>query len=123
MKVYADEAYYKNNYLSGKEAAITAAFDHYASQASQLIDCYTYGRISGEDIPEEVKQCCCELAELTYRDEASEQSIGSGISSESVQGWSRSYESAEARKSALAGAQKRCIYKWLSNTGLLYSGV
>ncbi|MBQ8298163.1 MAG: hypothetical protein IJX77_10325 [Ruminococcus sp.] len=122
MKAYADEAYYKDYYLCGKEAVINASFDYYARQASQLIDRYTYDNISGEDIPEEVKQCCCELAELMFRDEASELP-NTGISSESVQGWSRSYESTEARKTALAGSQRSCIYKWLSNTGLLYSGV
>lgn len=122
MTAYADENFYKTEYLSGKEAVITTAFEYYARQASQIIKQHTYGNVSEDNVPECVKMCCCELAELAFRDESSEAQNG-GISSESVQGWSKSFESTEARKTALQNAQKACIYKWLSGTGLLYRGV
>lgn len=122
MNDYADEEFYKNTYLCGKEAVITTAFDYYTRQSSQKIRSYTYGNIDENNVPECVQMCCCELAELLFRDELSEQQNG-GVSSESVQGWSKSYESAENRKSALCNAEKSCIYKWLSGTGLLYAGV
>lgn len=122
MNNYADEEFYKTAYLCGKEAVITTAFDYYAQQSSQKIRAYTYGNINENNVPECVKMCCCELAELLFRGELSEQQNG-GISSESVQGWSKSYESSEARRSALSNAEKSCIYKWLSGTGLLYAGV
>lgn len=121
MIPFASEEDYKE-YLSGRKAVITAAFAFYSRQASQIIKQYTFDNIDESDIPDEVKMCCCELAEMIYRDERSEQKNG-GISSESVQGWSRSYEDTESRKSALANAQRDCIYKWLGNSGLLYSGV
>lgn len=124
MTVYADHEFYTNEYLAGKSAAVTAAdFAHYARQASAVIDRYTHGNINNEDIPEQVKYCCCELAELMHSAETSKAAQKAGISSESVQGWSQSYESSESRRNALRSSQRECIYKWLSNTGLLYSGV
>lgn len=122
MNNYADEKFYKTAYLSGKEAVVATAFDYYARHASQIINQYAGENIDAENVPECVKMCCCELAELAFRDESSEAQNG-GISSESVQGWSKSFESTEARKTALQSAQKACIYKWLSGTGLLYAGV
>lgn len=124
MTVYADHEFYTNEYLAGKSAAVTAAdFAYYARQASAVIDRYTHGNINNEDIPEQVKYCCCELAELMHSAETSKAAQKAGISSESVQGWSQSYESSESRRNALRSSQRECIYKWLSNTGLLYSGV
>lgn len=124
MTVYADYNYYTTEYLAGKSAAVTAAdFPYYARQASTLIDQYTHGNIDAENVPEQVQYCCCELAEQMYAADTSEASQKDGISSESVQGWSQSYESSETRKTALRSSQRECIYKWLSNTGLLYSGI
>ena len=124
MTVYADYNYYTTEYLAGKSAAVTAAdFPYYARQASTLIDQYTHGNIAAENVPEQVQYCCCELAEQMYAADTSEASQKEGISSESVQGWSQSYESSETRKTALRSSQRECIYKWLSNTGLLYSGI
>lgn len=88
-----------------------------------VIDRYTHGNIDSADVPEQVKYCCCELAEIISKSDSSKASKKDGISGESVQGWSQSYESSESRKNALRSSQKECIYKWLSNTGLLYSGV
>lgn len=124
MTVYADYNYYTTEYLAGKSAAVTAAdFPYYAKQASAIIDQYTFGNIKADNVPEEVKNCCCELAEQMYTADTSEAAKKAGISSESVQGWSQSYESSEAQKTALRNTQRDCIYKWLGNTGLLYSGV
>lgn len=121
MIPFASEEDYKE-YLGGRKAVITAAFAFYSRQASQLIKQYTFDNIDESNISDEVKMCCCELAEMIYSDERSEQKNG-GISSESVQGWSRSYEDTESRKTALKNAQRNCIYKWLGNSGLLFSGV
>ena len=123
MTVYADYDFYTTEYLAGKSAAVTAAdFPYYARQASAVIDRYTHGNINSDDVPEQVRYCCCELVEIMCRSDGSKASKKDGISSESVQGWSQSYESSEDRRNALRSSQKDCIYKWLSNTGLLYSG-
>ena len=124
MTVYADYNYYTTEYLAGKSAAVTAAdFPYYARQASAVIDRYTFGNIKPDSVPDEVKMCCCELAEQSCADDTSDSAKKAGILSESVQGWSQSYESTDARKTAFRSAQRDCIYKWLGSTGLLYSGV
>ncbi len=119
--IFASETDYEE-YLSGREAVISAAFSFYARRASQIIKQYTFNNIDENNIPEEVKMCCCAIAELMYRDELTESKNG-GVSSESVQGWSKSYESTDSRKTALRNAQRDCVYKWLSGTGLLCSRV
>lgn len=119
---YADEEFYTNEYLAGRKAVITTAFPYYAREATQYIKQYTGRNIEENNAPECVKMCCCEIAELMYRDERTEAENG-GVSSESVQGWSKSYESTETRKTALRNAQRECVYKWLSGTGLLCSKV
>lgn len=123
MTVYADYTFYTTEYLAGKDAAVTEKdFPFYARQASAVINQYTHGNI-GNDIPEDVQFCCCELVEMMNAADTSEAAKKAGISSESVGGWSQSYESSGARKAALTSSQRDCIYKWLSGTGLLYSGV
>lgn len=121
MVIYADENFYKKEYLQGKAAAITAAFPYYFREASQVIKKYVFDNIDDENPPEEVRMCCCEIAELAYKRDQSAQS--DGVSSESVQGWSKSYESTESRRNAFDKAVRECIYKWLSGTGLLYRGI
>lgn len=124
MTVYADFNFYTDEYLAGKSAAVTAAdFSYYARSASKVIDTYTFGNIDTKNIPEEVRMCCCELAEMAYKSDTSRAAMKQGITSESVQGWSQSYESSEARQKAAQAAYSASIYKWLSGTGLLYSGV
>ena len=44
--VYADEDFYKNKYLLGRKAAISSGFPFYARQASQIMDQYTFGRLT-----------------------------------------------------------------------------
>ncbi|WP_418817421.1 hypothetical protein [Pseudoruminococcus massiliensis] len=66
MTIYADEDFYKNNYLCGKKGVIDTAFSFYARSATQKIKLYTCDNIDESDIPECVKMCCCELAEKLY---------------------------------------------------------
>lgn len=122
MVIYADETFYNETYLAGKAAVITTAYTYYFREASRIIDVYTYNNIDPDSVPEEVKMCCCELAEQACKyDTAQSQSFGKN--SESVQGWSVSYDSAAAQNEAQTNAQKDIIYKWLSGSGLLFSGV
>lgn len=119
---YADEQFYKNEYLCGKKAVIDTAFDFYARSATQKIKQYTGSNIDEDNIPECVKMCCCELAEQFYAAEKTDNSNG-GITSESVGGWSKTYESTENRQQNLDRAARQIVYKWLSGTGLLFRGV
>lgn len=120
MTIYADEDFYKSRYLEGKTAVITAAFPYFAREASQIIRQYTF-RVDEDNIPDEVRMCCCELAEcVSERD--SQLNASGGLSSESVGGWSRSYSSADSINAAFGSRARVVIYKWLGGTGLLYRG-
>lgn len=119
---YADSEFYTNIYLCGKSAVITQAADFYFREATQRIKLYTGSNVNETDIPENVKMCCCEVAEKLYSVEQADLDIGN-ISSESVGGWSKSYESSGSRKQRLEKEIKNIIYQWLSGTGLLYRGV
>lgn len=122
MTAFVSEEYYKNEYLCGKEAVIDTAFDFYARQATAEIKRYIERNLTDAEIPDCVKMCCCELAELNYKHEKTTTDTN-GKTSESVGGWSVSYESAEESKKNYDKAVKACIYKWLSGTGLLYRGL
>ena len=105
MKAYANESYYIGVYLCGKEPDISAAFDFYAMQATSLMKQYTLDNVDENDIPEE------------------QEGGTQGVSSESVGGWSKSYESSDIRRQNADRAVHDIVYKWLSGTGLLYRGV
>lgn len=122
MVNYADYQWYMCKYLQGREAAVpTSAFAYYARLATQEIKRFTGDNVNECEISEEVKMCCCEVAELVYDHE--QKNAQNGVSSESVGGWSRSYESTENRNQIFGTAVRDCVYKWLSGTGLLYRGV
>lgn len=122
MTRYADSGFYLNSYRPPCPMN-AASFDFWANQASAIIKSHTFGNIDeSREIPEEVKMCCCEIAELLFHDDKRKHESG-GLSSESVGGWSKSYESSESAEKALNSSVSKAIRKWLSGTGLLYSGV
>jgi len=117
MTNYADYTYYIDTY---KGAVLdTASFDLYALKATQKIKLYTLDRINVDNISEEVKMCCCELAELMYKHDRED---SNGITSEKVGEHSVSYVSPEAKEKLLNLSVKSIIYNWLAMTGLLYRG-
>lgn len=120
--IYADEIYYKNTYLAGKQAVITAAYTYYFREASRVLDTLTFGNIKEDNVTDNVRMCCCEIAESLYTSEK-EQSKSAGKTSESVQGWSASYASGAEQQTALNGKVGDIVTKWLSGSGLLFSGV
>lgn len=122
MNVYADENFYKKAYLYGKTAVITSDYEYFFREASLLIDRYTFGNIDPENVPEAVKMCCCELAENLFSENKS-MTENVGIQSESVGGWSRNYTSKSEIQIHFKSEQKHIIFKWLTDTGLLYRGV
>lgn len=120
MTVYADSDFYTREYLSGKAAVLsTELFPHYARKASGYIRQYTFDNL-GDEIPEAVKLCCCELAEVLFRIDNSPSAVG--IASERVGDISRTYESESVKRQNLPGTIKDVIYAWLADTGLLYRG-
>jgi hypothetical protein len=123
--IYADEAFYTENYLLGRKPVISTGFLFYARQASQIIDRYTFGRlksITEDAVPEEVHMCCCELAESGYRQERQQKELG-GKMSEKIGTYSASFESTQDSASAFEQEQRAVVMKWLAGTGLCYLGV
>ena len=117
MTTYADYAYYTDTY---KGAVIDAAsFDLYARKATQKIKLYTFNRIADDNIPDEAKMCCCELAEVIFK---AEQEDTKGIASEKVGEHSVAYVSAEARENLMHISTRNIVNTWLAMTGLLYRG-
>jgi hypothetical protein len=113
MTVYADETFYTGTYLQGRNAVITAAFAFYARAASAEITAYAGREFPEDALPEAVQMCCCEIAEQLCTAETSEAARKAGIASESVQGWSQSYESSESRTQAQRRAMTDTLHKWL----------
>lgn len=117
MTNYADCAYYTDTY---KGAVIDAAsFLRYSMKATQEIKLQTFNRVSIDNIPEEVKMCCCELAEALFK---ADKEDTKGIASEKVGEHSATYTSPEAKEKQLSKSTASIIYKWLAMTGLLYRG-
>lgn len=122
MDAFADSKYYSETYLSGKEAVVdTASFTFYARKATQEIKRYTGQNVDESNLPDCVKMCCCEIAELLYS--ADHTAAGNGVTSESVGSWSVNYGTADQNAKALRGNIRAAIYRWLTGTGLLYLGV
>lgn len=120
MTAYADYSFYENKYLGGKAAVIPQEeFLYYARKAGNCLRRYTFGNI-GENVPEAVRLCCCELAEAVFFAETSP--AARGVSSERVGDIAVTYENGGDRRQGLPAAVKDIIYAWLGDTGLLYRG-
>lgn len=115
--------FYKTEYLIGKKAVIDeASFAFYIRQALKTLMRYAPSLSDISELPECAMLCACEIAEVIYKNDEAERKHG-GISSESVGGWSQSYESTDTAMQNQQKKIKGIVYKWLSGTGLLYRGV
>lgn len=118
MMIYANMDFYKNKYQG---AVINTANPYvYFRKATNYIRHYTCDNIDEGDIPEQVKMCCCEVAELLYY---AEQNSSNYVTSDKTGDMSVTYESTESQRQVLSKKIKSAIYMWLSGTGLLYRGV
>ncbi len=124
MKLYADPSFYEGEYLAGRTSVIDAkSIVFYLRKAQIALKPYILHNVETfSEIPYELKMCQCEVAEIIYKDEKREENTD-GVSSESVVGWSKSYESSEQMQAKLQKKLSTCIYSWLCGTGLLYRGV
>lgn len=120
MTAYADYAFYTDKYL-GRIIPNENDFAYYALRASEIIDNKTFGRIN--EITPAVQLACCAAADELYSDASAKAKAASGVSSESVDGYSVSYRAynAESEKTA----EKRvnaAIKRYLGGTGLMFRG-
>ena len=120
MTAYADYDFYTDKYL-GRIIPNENDFAYYALRASEIIDNKTFGRIN--EITPAVQLACCAAADELYSDASTRAKAASGVSSESVDGYSVSYRAynTEAEKAA----EKRvnaAIKRYLGSTGLMFRG-
>ena len=120
---YADENFYTQSYLCGKEAVINTAFDFYSRKASTVIRTFIGNNIDENNIPECVRMCCCEVAESFFRYEKLLSGNTTGMTSQHIGDLSVNYESAENLRKSQSDEIRQTVYRWLSGTGLLYRGV
>lgn len=122
VKAYVEEVYYTESYLLGRVAVISTVFPYYARMASMEIKARTFDNIDESNIPDEVKDCACEIAEYLYKVE-NEKRVD-GIKSESVGEYSVTYEATTTTSDATKKSSITSICrKWLADTGLMYCGV
>ena len=129
--MYADYGYYTDGYLLGCSPAVPeAVFPYWEKQAERVLNQYTFSRLVSNFglITDEVKDCTCELAELLYQaDKSAQQAAEQGgvLQSYSNDGESGTFDLSQSTFTE-EGKQKKIreiIYRYLGNTGLLYSGV
>lgn len=123
MNMYADEKYYNEEYLAGKESVIPAgSFVYYSRRASHQINRYTYGRlIAGWDVTEAVKQCCCELAEYMHSCDQQKEQMAGRVSY-SNDGQSGTFDTVSYTEQEKNKKIRSIIRDYLADTGLLFQG-
>lgn len=120
--IYADEIFYTETYLSGRKPVIRDGFSFYAREASKIIDRHTFHRLSpAGQVPEDVRMCCCELAEQCFR--AEQQKKEAGKTSEKVGTYSVTFASGSESNQSDRKEKQGIVMKWLSGTGLCYRGI
>lgn len=121
---YANISFYEDTYLEEREALMTSAnFPYFAGKASRIINQFTHGNIDVHGrIRGDVKMCCCGLAEYLFRAEQEQRSIAANIKSETVGKQSVAYMDPQTMRTYHEKEQRRIVYGYLANTGLLYGG-
>lgn len=113
--------------LLGNEG-IPDNFENLNIEASNYINYKTFGRISENDIPEQVKYVTCLIINLLDEENTKLSEIGN-LKSQNIEGWSESYSTPEEIKTDYEDKKQKAIsqYLWnlIGNDGnpLLYCGV
>lgn len=120
MTAYADYAFYTDKYL-GRIIPNENDFAYYALRASEIIDNKTFGRIN--EITPAVQLACCAAADELYSDASARAKAASGVSSESVDGYSVSYRAYDTEAEKAAEKKVNAAIKlYLGSTGLMFRG-
>ena len=125
MKIYADKNFYLDQYLSGKEPTIPIdEIEYWLAQASRKINRRAFGKTDAlQEVPDEVKMCCCAVAEKLYQFESAKSENGMVLQSYGNDGETATYKTTDMSELAISGKVLEIIEEWLMPTGLLYCGV
>ena len=129
--MYTSYTYYESGYLMGRDPKLSEdEFPLWEKQAERVLSQYTFSRLASNFglITDEVKDCTCELAELLYQaDKSAQQAVEQGgiLQSYSNDGESGTFDLSQSTFTEEGKAKKtrEIIYRYLGNTGLLYTGV
>lgn len=132
--MYVDYQYYVDEYLLGREPAISSEedFRFFERSAEKEINNRTFYRIAKapDFLTEDVKNCICAIAEFLYKcsklDDENYQNGGGQLVSYSNDGDSGSYDISQSDYADGQSRQKKIsglVSFYLSGTGLLYRGV
>lgn len=125
MRRYADKEYYANAYHCGADVKIAGPkFDQYAMRATKEIRARTFGNIKEDaELQDEVRMCCCEVAEKLYDADCAKGENGMVLQSYSNDGDSGSFQASEMTAEGVSAAIDGIVRSWLLDIGLMYCGV
>ena len=125
MTIYADKNFYLDQYLSGKEPTIPIdEIEYWLAQASRKINRRAFGKTDAlQEVPDEVKMCCCAVAEKLHQFESAKSENGMVLQSYGNDGETATYKTTDMSELAISGKVLEIIEEWLMPTGLLYCGV
>jgi len=115
-----DYLFYKNNF--GGFRIPEENFTFYERKAAAYINAVTFGRITDDNITDDVRYAVCDAADQYFKAEKNK-AVSEGISMERVDDYQISYTNGGTDGVAAVEASLRSSVKfWLGNTGLLYRG-
>lgn len=124
MLRYADKEYYANTYRCGAEKIPGSQFAYYAMLSTKELRARTFGNIDEKkELPDEVRMCCCEVAEKLFDVDNARAENGLVLQSYSNDGDSGTYQTSEMTGEGIAETIDEIVRGWLLNTGLMYCGV
>lgn len=124
MTAYADISFYINEYRRNRDGGIAVSdFAYYAMKATKEIRARTFGNIDeAAPIPDEVRLCCCEIAEKLYDLDCAKGENGMVLQSYSNDGDSGSFQAVDMTSGGMTVAIDQITRSWLLETGLMFCG-
>ena len=115
-----DYQFYRNDF--GGFRIPEENFTFYERKAAAYINAVTFGRITDDNITDDVRYAVCDAADQYFKAEKNK-AVSEGISMERVDDYQISYTNGGTDGVAAAESSLRSSVKfWLGNTGLLYRG-
>ena len=107
---------------------VPSNFNELAIEASNYINCKTFGRVNKNDVPKQVKYVTCLMIDLLNEQKEKLVQIGN-LKSQEIEGWKESYSSLEEIKGNYCSKMQMILsmYLWdvigMDGKPLLYCGV
>lgn len=124
MTAYADISFYTNEYRQNQDGGIADSdFAYYALKATKEIRARTFGNIKESGlVPDEVRLCCCEVAEKLHDLDRAKGENGMVLQNYSNDGDSGTFLASEMTMGCVSAAIDQIVRSWLLETGLMFCG-